>query len=182
MDSDSFTIEAKAGDTARPAEGTDAMSRLMLMLQSLLADRFRLSVHRETREEAVYDLVVAKGGPKLMKSEPEGKPQGRRMEWGVLGGTALPVPVLAVSLSQLLERPVIDRTGLKGIYDFTLTWMPDSSQARGFGDSSQTTLAPVPERPSIFTAIQEQLGLELRTARGAVDVLVIDHVEKPDAN
>jgi uncharacterized protein (TIGR03435 family) len=150
------------------------------MIQSILADRFKLSTHKETRIDAVYELTVAKDGAKLKKAEADDK-LGRRIGRGILGGT-MPLPVLAASLSQSLDRPVVDKTDLSGNYTFTLTYTPEIGQAARFGapapDAPPTESGP----PSIFTALREQLGLELKSARGPVDVLVIDHAEKPDAN
>jgi uncharacterized protein (TIGR03435 family) len=146
-----------------------------LRLQSLLAERFQLRTHRETKEQEVYSLVIGKNGPKFRES----KFDDRAAEKGLLGlkmnpneltGTKVSIHYLVEELSRRLSRNVIDQTGLDGEYNFDLRWAPD-----GDGDS-------LPDGPSIFTALQEQLGLKLESSKAPVDVLVIDHVEKPSAN
>jgi uncharacterized protein (TIGR03435 family) len=131
------------------------------MLQAMLAERFKLAVHRGEREMPVYALVVAKGGPKLQAVE--------RGNGGVTGGagklTAKSVPVsrLASFLAGpklQLGHPVVDRTGLSGTYSFTLEWTPDD----------------------LFAALQEQLGLKLEVSKSTVDVIIVDHAERPSEN
>ncbi|MBZ5601510.1 MAG: TIGR03435 family protein [Acidobacteriia bacterium] len=159
LDSEGFDIEAKS---ARSLSGP----QMRLMLQSLLADRFKLTLHRETREQPVYDLVVAKGGPKLKAADPK-EAGALRVGKGQVTGMKAPMSWLAQFLSgEALDRLVIDQTGLGGEYDFTLQWTPDASA----------------DSPSIFTAVQEQLGLQLRAEKGPVEVLVVDRLEKPSAN
>jgi uncharacterized protein (TIGR03435 family) len=173
-----------------------------LRLQALLADRFQLKIHRETKELPVYALVVGKGGPKLQESKADApssddfkdfkgpdrsRGRGMRMGPGQLSGQMVQLPFLTQVLSQQLGRPVIDKTGLKGTYDFTLKFTPDQSQGGGgpFGDLPPGVKAPPPpdpNGPSIFTAVQEQLGLRLESQKGPVEILVIDHVEKPSEN
>jgi bla regulator protein BlaR1 len=185
IESAKFEIEAKAENGADFAPGPNGAGQERLMLQSLLEERFKLALHRETKEEPVYELTVGKGGPKLKEVADPGKggPQGMGMGRGKLTGTAAPIAILVNVLSQQLGRSVIDKTGLGGRYDFTLTYTPDASQAAAFGPPGPNAPPPPdPNGPSIFTAIQEQLGLRLESAKGPVDVLVIDHAEKPDAN
>jgi bla regulator protein BlaR1 len=144
-------------------------------LQSLLADRFHLQLHHDTKVMSVYALVIAKNGPKLTADNAP-DPAGR-MNRGVghLQGVQVDMRFLTVWLTRLVGRPVGDQTGLKGTYSFELNWVPDSPQANGVGDA-----APVDTSgPSIFTAVQEQLGLRLERRDGPVDILVLDHVEKP---
>jgi uncharacterized protein (TIGR03435 family) len=168
------------------------------MLQALLSDRFKLTLHRETMEGPVYALVIGKNGPKLKESRPgdaytnglkvlDGRGgagmlliQGRG---GPLTGQAVSIQSLAHLLSQQLGRTVLDKTGLTGNYDFTLKWTPDDSQPP-MGDQQGTENEPRTDSsgPSIFTAIQEQLGLKLESEKGSAEVLVIDHVEKPSEN
>jgi uncharacterized protein (TIGR03435 family) len=137
------------------------------MLQNLLADRFQLKLHRESKDAPIYALVVAKNGPKLKESAP-GAQGSIGMSQGNLSARGVPVAALADQLSGpvfQLGRPVIDRTGISGIYDFTLDWASDDSA------------------PSVFTALQEQLGLKLEAQKGSVEVLVVDSMErKPSAN
>lgn len=170
------------------------------MLQALLADRFKLTLHRESKELPVYALVIAKNGPKLQEAkrgdtypnglvglDGHGAPRLMQVGRGVIICQALPVEWLVHALTLQLKRPVLDRTGLKGIYDYRLHWTPDDSKWAVFkGPEDQPgidgTRLPEPSGPSIFTAIQEQLGLKLEPQKGPVDVLVIDHVERPSEN
>jgi bla regulator protein BlaR1 len=185
IESAKFEIEAKAENGADFDPRPNGGGRVRLMLQSLLEERFKLALHREIKEEQVYELTVAKGGPKLKEVADPGKggQQGMRMGRGQLIGMAAPIAILVNVLSQQLGRSVIDKTGLAGKYDFTLTYTPDAAQSAAFGPPGPDAPPPPdPNGPSIFTAIQEQLGLKLESAKGPVDVLVIDHAEKPGAN
>jgi uncharacterized protein (TIGR03435 family) len=186
LDSAKFDIEGKVpGATPIPA-GLDGPPRILrLMEQSLLEERFKLAVHRETREEQVYELVVDRGGPKLKEAaDTPGGPQGIGFNGrGHLTGTAAHMMLFVNELSQLLGRTVIDKTGLTGKYDFTLKWTPDPGMLPGFvADGPDAPPPPDPNGPSIFTAMQEDLGLKLQAAKGPVEIIVIDHAEKPDAN
>jgi len=148
------------------------------LLQSLLADRFKLSVHRETREESVYELLPLKSGSKLKAAVAPGPPRlhnGR----GQLSGQSADTGMLARMLSGRLGRVVIDKTGLTGSYDFELTWMPAPGER---DDGAIAGSISDPEGPALFTGLQEQLGLHLRSAKGPVQHLVIDRVEKSDPN
>ena len=138
-----------------------------LMLRTLLADRFKLAVHMETKELPIYSLVVAKTGPKMEKAD---KPVSTGSGAGKFSGT-MEMSTLVSYLSSIVGRGVVDNTGLKGAYTFTLKWTPDDRPASG-SDSP----------PSLPTAIQEQLGLKLESKKGSVDILVIDHAEKPSEN
>jgi len=130
----------------------------------------------------VYSLVVARGGPKLVVAAEDDKP-----EWTQYGnqvvGHKFPISRLAPSLSGLLNIPVIDTSGLSGLYDIDLKWTPDPNRPE-FGDvhNPGDLPAPDPNRPEIITAIKEQLGLELKAEKGPVDVIVIDHIERPSPN
>jgi bla regulator protein BlaR1 len=169
------------------------------MLQALLADRFKLVIHRETKELPIYSLMIAKGGSKLHEAKPDDTypngikgPDGRpapsgahlmRMGRGELTAQGLGMEQVAHLLTQQTGRTVVDNTRLKGNYDFTLHWTPDQSgptlNGPGGGPDSSTSSE---SGPSIFTAIQEQLGLKLESQKGPVEILVIDHVEKPSEN
>jgi uncharacterized protein (TIGR03435 family) len=130
----------------------------------------------------VYALVVAKGGPKLQ--ETADKPQrkhGMRTGKGEITMNGYGLDRLTDALSQLLGRVVLDRTGLTGRYDLTLKWLPGEDRGPMVGGPLGDA-APPEARPSIFTALQEQLGLRLESQKGPVETLVIDHVEKPSAN
>jgi bla regulator protein blaR1 len=180
VDSESFTIEAKVDSATRLSPGNAGFGQVMLMIQSLLAERFKLSMHKEARREAVYELSVAKGGAKLKQAEADDKP-GRRIGRGLVAGT-MPLPLLAVSLSQSLDRPVVDKAGLPGNYSFTLTYTPELGQGARFGPAVPDGPPADSGPPSLFTALREQLGLELKSARAPVEVLVIDQVKTPSEN
>jgi uncharacterized protein (TIGR03435 family) len=138
-----------------------------LMLRTLLAERFKLVVHTETRQMPVYALVVAKGGSKMEKADaPAGSGGGPAMIQGTMEMSTLADNYL----SSTLRRRVIDQTGLTGAYKLSLKWTPD--------DKPVTDNSP----PSLFTAIQEQLGLRLESTKGPVEIFVIDHAEKPSEN
>ncbi len=152
----------------------------MSRLQTLLSDRFKLAVHKESRELNVYELTVGRGGSKMAVSA-EGKPPGRKVGRGELSGS-MPMPLLAVTLSQSLDRPVIDKTGLRGNFDVGLAYAPEAGEGARFEAAGPQVPQPDPNRPTLFSALREQLGLELRSAKAPVEVLVIDHVEKPQSN
>lgn len=196
FDSKHYNIEAKA-------DGDPPREQMLLMLQSLFADRFKLIVHHEKRQLPVYALVVTKVGkmgPQLKRhsndaeciNEPQTDPgPGKALqaycgdyriaaaEGGGLRETADAITMdrFAASLAQQVDRPVVDRTGLSGIFDLDLQWLPLDTQA-----GSDATASGSPAQPVIFTAIHEQLGLKFEPTRGPVDVLVIDHVEEPAPN
>ena len=201
INTERYDIMAKAGDAAvsdnadDPRKMTDEQRRtvgeqMRERLRALLAERFQLTLHRETKEQSVYALVVAKGGPKLQQSEAkEGTgPKGMmRMGRAQLSGQGVPLQMLTQSLSSQLGRPVLDQTGLKGNFDFKLEWTPDPGQSGGpFGGAPPPGVdgppPPDPNGPSVFTAVQEQLGLRLESQKGPVEMLVIDRVEKPSEN
>jgi uncharacterized protein (TIGR03435 family) len=183
---DRFDIEAKVdGADAAKFQNLNFDQR-QLMVQALLADRFGLQAHHEVRELPVYSLVVAKNGPRLQGSKPvEGADPGGTLkrEAGQITGQNIVVSQLVTALTRTLGRNVIDKTErLPGKYDFTLRWSPDEGETQespGQGGPSRTTDS---SGPSIFTAIQEQLGLKLEPGKGPVDCLVVDRLEKPSAN
>ena len=169
-----FTINAKPDSAQRIAPGPDGRAKVLLMLQTLLEDRFKLSTHWETKEGAVYELLVAKTGSRLRATNPNFKGQDLAGGNGQLTGQGVTIAMLLSNLARQLGRPIIDRTGLTGRYDFKLTYTPDLVSAEAStGDS---------RGPSIFTALQEQLGLKLESAKGPVQFLVIDRAEKPKEN
>jgi uncharacterized protein (TIGR03435 family) len=179
MESDKYDI------TGLPeGQGMPNQNQMRQMLRALLEDRFKLTTHRETRELPAYALVVAPGGPKMTKndSNPNGLPGLLFRGLGVLPATNATMGDLAgVMQLAVLDRPVIDRTGLQGRFDFTLTWTPDETQFASFGVRIPTSTDPNAP-PVLFTAIQEQLGLKLDSVRAPVEVLAIDRVEKPSEN
>ncbi len=171
---------------ARPdVAGMPNEKQLRSMVQKLLADRFKLAFHRDQKELAVYAIVLGKTGPKLTKSE--GDPNGLPgLGFGGLGrfrGRNTSIADFAGLMQTLvLDRPVVDQTGLHDRYDFTLNWTPDETQFGGLTGQlpAPSDKADVP--PDLYTAIQQQLGLKIDPTKASVEVLVIDHVEKPSAN
>lgn len=169
-----FDIDAKMDDDLavelQKLPGPERWEKRKLMLQALLADRFKMRFHFETRERPIYSLQIAKGGFKF--KEVAEKDPDRGSSWGpgsveVRGGST---KRLAFSLSDMLGRMVRDDTGLTGRYYLLLQWTPEEKQSEG------------EVGPTVFTALQEQLGLKLVPAKGPVETLVIDHVEKPSEN
>jgi uncharacterized protein (TIGR03435 family) len=192
MDSALFDIDARPEGIANPG----------LMLQSLLAERFQLVVRHDTKELPVYALVVAKNGPKFKdahESDPNipelnGRsdiPAGSRMRVNIVRRGRLTtqgsdMTTLASQLSRFLGRTVVDKTGLKGSYDLKLEWAPDENQVANFQELGVPEGAGAPPAdwpgPTLFTALEEQLGLKIDSQKGPVEVLVVERVEKPSAN
>jgi uncharacterized protein (TIGR03435 family) len=167
-----YAIDAKVAGEDVATFGKQSISQRNRMLQALLRDRFRLNAHLDRRELPVYQLVVAKGGPRLKEATPDeaAKPTLWLRNSGEIDSISMPLHSLPSMLARELDRPVVDKTGLTGNYDFALKFTP----AAAAGSDS--------EDPSIFTAIQEQLGLRLEPARAPIDVLIVDHVEQPSGN
>lgn len=173
-----FNIEA-----VTPGEVVPSRMEQMQMLRALLVDRFRLKFHREEKEFAIYELTVAKGGPKLNSTaNPDATPQ----LVGVVYPGKIEVPAKNVTMDDFvamlqratLDRPTVNKTGLEGKFDFTLDWAPDETQYGG-------EIAKAPDEapvPPLFTAIQEQLGLKLTPTRGMVNAMKVDSAEKPSAS
>ena len=193
LDSERYDLLAKPEHAEGPAqlkEMTDAQQktaaeRIRERLRMLLAERFRLAIHRESKEVPVYALTIGKNGSKLEESkEPDGANQSMstNMNNGKAQMTARRIPMqhLANVLSGQLSRPVLDRTGLMGKYNFKMDWSADMS-ARG-PDAAADANAADPSGPSIFTAVQEQLGLRLESTKGPVEIIVIDSAEKASEN
>jgi len=182
-----FDIEAKA-------EGTPNEDQVREMAKALLADRFQLKVHMETRELPVYALIPAKGRTKLAVAKDNGRPRGSggiaSMLKGWIQGTNVAMPAFIRVLSGLVDRPVVDKTNFSDAFDFRLTWTPDSDPPSDL--SCPASFAAFQEQrklkpeamscPSIFTAVQDQLGLKLDPQKDPIEVLVIDHVERPSPN
>jgi len=151
------------------------------MLQKLLADRFRLTFHREPRELPAFVIVLGNGQPTLTttKADPNSLTRSA-ISFGRYEGVNAAITHLANALQGVaMDRPVVDHTGMTGRFDFTLAWTPDLSQ---FGGRDLTTGSERNRPPALSTAIQEQLGLKLESRRVAVDVLVVDTVERPSEN
>jgi len=162
IDTAQFDIEAKPETEAAGMQ--DVRGR---MIQAALTDRFGLVFHRETKELPVHALVIAKNGPILTPGVMDETSGGSSSGRGLVQGKGESTQALAEFLSGSLERTVVDKTGLTGVYNFKLKWRPDLED----GDA-----------PSIFTAIQEQLGLKLEPQKGPVELFVIDHVAPPSDN
>ena len=149
------------------------------MLQNLLVGRFRLKLHRETKKLSIYELVVGKKGPKIGEPKPgsgssiSGNNRGMTFKGSSMSG-------LADALTRITDLPVVDKTGLKGRYDFTLQYSRENRS--GIPEQGDATATIDTSAPSIYTALQEQLGLKLKSAKGQVEVLVIDHIEPPSPN
>lgn len=188
--------------TAKP-EGSADRDHVMPMLQSLLAERFNLVVRRDTKEKQVYVLLVAKDGPKFKESNesdpniidlggrgsPPGAPRRPRvtkLRRGLLVAQEADVMELAYRLSSILGSMVVDKTGLTGKYDLKVEWQPDENQVAMFQamrvPEGYGAPAPDPLGPSLFTALHDQLGLQLDSEKGPVEMLVIERVERPSAN
>jgi len=196
VNSEKYDIDLKLSDTPTAAGGIGDQ-RLQLTLQAFLADRFKLTLHRETRNLQVYELVVAEGGPKLKEVKPAflnpngiNGPEGPLPAKGMMTmgpgeltdqGTTL-APLLE-QLSGQLGHTFLDKTGLKGNYDFSLRWTPDETEAgmmklMGSAPANEGA-ASASSGPTLFAALEDQLGLKLVPQTAPMQVLVIDHVEKP---
>ncbi len=183
MNSEAYDVEAKPESEDRKV--TDA--ELKQMVRALLTERFKLTLHHDTKEMPVYVLLAGKGGPKLQQAE--GERGQMRMGRGLMSAKKVTMAQLANSLANQLGRNVIDQTGLTGGFDFELKWTPDETQPFGPKEMMRADGLPPgapspgdPAGPSIFTALQEQLGLRLEGQKGPVEILVIDGVEKPSEN
>jgi uncharacterized protein (TIGR03435 family) len=180
LESDKYDLLAKPDGEGQPND-----KQWKTMLQKLLADRFKLTFHRDKKELSVYAITVGKSGPKLTKSEgdPNGLPSLFFRSLGNLPARNATIADLAgVLQGAVLDRPVVDQTGIAGRYDFQLQWTPDQSQFISMG----AKVPPPPDDPAappdLFTAIQQQMGLKLESVKAPVEAIVIDKVEKPSEN
>jgi uncharacterized protein (TIGR03435 family) len=170
-----YDITAKADGDSTPTR-----DEFRQMLQSLLADRFRIKIHREQKEMPVYALVVGKNGPKFHASAPDADPQahfgfsGANNEYSMATMPKTTMQGLADNLSPVQGRPVLDRTGLTGTWGIKLFSTPEYKMSRG--------PEPNPGELSILTAVQEQLGLRLEPQKATIEIFVVDSVEKPSEN
>lgn len=193
MDSARYSIAAKAAGNARQSEMYGPM------LQSLLEDRFKLKVHRETKEGRVYLLTLAKNGSKLRATKEGtctianaptrvcGKPNIRSGPVVTVDITGATIADLCAQLGMIMDGEVIDRTGIAGQFDIHLEFTPAERQPRFVAGHTIEQQDPVPTNdrdagPSLTTALQQQLGLKLETGRGPVPVIVVDHIERPTDN
>jgi uncharacterized protein (TIGR03435 family) len=184
-------LDTKYDLVCQPAgEGQPSLQQWNVMLQKILAERFRFSFHWNKKEAPVYELTVSKNGSKLTAStsDPKGPPNNAMPARGRLRLRNATTANLAGALMGVLDRPVIDRTGISGHYDVALNWTVDDFQASRLpaelpapGDSKEFSTLTT-DFPDLFTALQEQLGLKLESAKGLVDVMVIDRIERPSEN
>jgi uncharacterized protein (TIGR03435 family) len=184
IESDRYDILAGTPGDVRPT-----LDEQMSMLRNLLADRFKLTFHREQKELSLYALAVAKGGPKLKESSapPDALPELVSVVYPEDGGgVRIVLPARNATMAQfaslmnraILDRPVVDQTGLSGKFDFDLEWTPDETQ---FGGNVPPG-TPEHPKPDLFAAMQQQLGLRLEATKGPIEALVIDRVERPSEN
>jgi bla regulator protein BlaR1 len=173
-DSESYDIVAKGdGNATRP--------QLRLMLQGLLKDRFKLTLRHETKDARIYELVVAKGGSKIQE-DTASRQRIAMTGPGKVMAQKTPLALFAEFLGTLTDRPVVDKTGLPSTYKFKLDWTPAVGEAGLPGPAPPDVAPPDSNGPSLFTALQEQLGLRLQSAKGPVEILVIEEAEKPTEN
>ncbi len=180
MNDERFDVEAKMDEETAaalkklPQEQQQELRRSML--QQVLADRFDLKVHKETRELPIFNLVVAKNGPKFMETAPD-KKINENYGWAEISGDDIKISQIIGMISGNARRYVVDKTGLTGKYTLSLKWNPiaDQNSPAWFADQ----YPQFKNRPDLFMALEDQLGLKLEPAKGPVDVYVIDHVEKP---
>jgi uncharacterized protein (TIGR03435 family) len=163
-------MAAERNDVAAKFPAATSADQVRLMLQALLKERFGMKFHRETREVPAYVLVVAKSGLKARPAA-EGSAGGFNRRQGHLESRSATMAALADKLSQQSDRPVVDKTAVRGSYEFTVDWTPDELQSDGQAG------------PSLFTAIEEQLGLKLEARKEPMEIVVVDYAEKrPSGN
>ena len=175
-------------DAVRDGEGAPSDPQWRLMLQKMLADRLKLTFHRETRQLSFYVLSVGRGGPKdLTKSMGENPLPGFGFSMGSGGlivnahNATLALFASMVLQGELLDRPIVDQTNLTDKFDFHMAFLPDESMFHGHPPPIPTPTDDNPA-PSLFTAMQEQLGLKLEPVKGPAQVIVVDHIERPSQN
>jgi bla regulator protein blaR1 len=173
--SETYDIVAKGdGNATRP--------QLRLMLQALLKDRFKLALRQETKDAPIYELVVAKGGLKIQEDTTSPRSRSGMTGPGKFIAQKTSLAMFAQFLGTLAGRPVVDNTGLASTYSFKLDWTPEVGEGGPLGPAPLDAVPPDSNRPSLFTALQEQLGLRLQSAKGPVESLVIEKAEKPTEN
>jgi uncharacterized protein (TIGR03435 family) len=200
IDSERYAIDAKMdssdADALQKLDPGDRVVAEQHMLQVLLAERFALKIHREIKELPVCSLVIAKDGPKIKQAKPDATypnsyPALIRGEGSVriLTAQGISMSTFAETLSTQMQRVVLDKTGLAGKYDFTLSWMQEEdasdSQPAVRVRRSEDDLSPASPNPvglPLTGAIQARLGLRLETVKGPVEIIVIDHIERPSGN
>jgi uncharacterized protein (TIGR03435 family) len=173
--SETYDIVAKADGNATPPQ-------LRLMLQALLKDRFKLTLRQGTKDAPIYELVVAKGGSKIQEDTTSARSRAGLTGPGKFAAQKTSLTMFAQLLGTLAGRPVVDKTGLASTYSFKLDWTPEVGEGGPPGLARPDFAPPDSNGPSLFTALQEQLGLRLQSAKGPVESLVIEAAEKPTEN
>jgi uncharacterized protein (TIGR03435 family) len=179
LGSDRYDVVAKASDTAATKE------QIRVMLKNLLVERFHVQVHVDSKEQPIYALVVAKHGPKLQKAQGCSGEPGMKNPCGgfaiyqrsQLTGLSVTMEQLVEQFPWLLQRVVVDKTGLTDLYDIKLQW---SAELLGMEENPSQPVSS--DQPSLFTALEQQLGLKLEGQHGPVDIVVIDHADRPIDN
>jgi len=180
-----FATERFDLDGVPDVEGRPSAQQMRILIQSALTDRFKLTFHHDKKELSVYALEIGKGGPKL--TETINKPSdARNFLFRKLGALMVSNSTMQDFCNGMqgavMDKPVVDHTGLTARYDFTLNWTPDESQFEAMGGFKPPTADDPNAPPALSTAMQEQLGLKFEATKAPADVFVIDHVEKPSAN
>lgn len=180
---DWFATEKFDLDGVPDIEGQPDLEQFRMLIQSALTQRFKFTYHHDKKELSVYALTVAKSGPKLTVTLSRPSDPGNFMfgKLGQLRVSNMTMKGFCDGMQTVMDRPVVDHTGLTERYDFNLNWTPDDSQFASFGPRPAPKDDP-DAPPSLYTALQEQLGLKLEPTKAMTDVFVIDHVEKPAAN
>jgi bla regulator protein blaR1 len=173
--SETFDIVAKGDGNSTPPQ-------LRLMLQTLLKDRFKLALRHESKDAPIYELVVAKGGSKIQEDTLSDRQRIGMTGAGKVVAQRASMAMFAELLGRLSGRPVVDKTGLPSTYTFKLDWTPEVGEEGLPGPARPDVVPPDSNGPSLFTALQEQLGLRLQSAKGPVESLVIEEAEKPTEN
>ena len=181
FDKDKFDI------TGQPdAEGIPNPDQMKTMMRKLLVDRFQLTFHKDTRVLSVYEIVVGKDGQKLTPTAVQGNLPGLFFRSinpaDLMVRNATMVEFAGLMQSAVLDKPVVDHTGITGKFDFELKWTPDQGQFETFGGIKAPATENADAPPDLFTAIQQQIGLKINSTKAPTDVMVIDKVEKPSAN
>jgi uncharacterized protein (TIGR03435 family) len=169
-----YDVMAKVPDAAAELPGKQRWEQIRAMEQTMLADRFKLAFHGETRDLQAYELVVGKNGARIHELGPN-PGDNVMLDWksqSHFSAKRMPMSQLVEILISLFEGPVLDRTGIKGVFDITLDWAPEKVAAAN----------PEETRPSLAAAVQEQLGLKLEARRSPIEVLVVDHAEPASGN
>lgn len=159
---------SEAYDITAKAQGGATMDQLRLMVQALLMDRFKLVIRHETKDAPIYELMVAKGGSKIQEDTASAKSRLGMTGPGKFTAQKASLATFAQLLGTLVGRPVVDKTGLASTYTFRLDWTPEVGEGGPRGPGAQDVAPPDPSGPSLFTALQEQLGLRLQSGKGAV--------------